>query len=389
MTSKDVLRAASALAVIASLNIPAALTAQSAGGTATYVISVETDSGMAAGALRGGPAHKLALQLGSSKSAPQPQADHFVPAVLGIGPSVPLVAPVQDKSRATGDYRGGVPQAKGRMLLMWGCGETVKSGNRREIDLANPAKGSFGGLQARSSQDLASRGLAGYAEWPNAKNARDVPGRGSLVGAHKVSGNYTPAFGFDLAAEHDFLSPLALSQAQTPGGATKVDWQGIGRATGYFLTVVGTMADGTVVMWNSSDVPMQDSLMGQYLPGAEVARLVAARAVLPAPARTCTVPREVISAVPTPMLMMSAFADEADLAQPKPAGAAPGWKPEWTVKLRYKSGSMMMLGEAGQAMAAMQNGIADDRDEPSEDPKPAKKKRGLLGSILERAIPIP
>jgi hypothetical protein len=119
-------------------------------------------------------------------------------------------------------------------------------------------------------------------------------------------------------------------------------------------------------MWNSSDVPLQDSVMGQYLPPSQVRRLVGEKALLPADASTCTVPKEVISAVETPMLMMTAYADDANFAQPKPAGAPTNWAPEWTVKVRYKSGSMMMLGEAGQAMAALQNGMMMD-DEADEE----------------------
>ena len=129
------LRAGSALTVVAMLGAPGALFAQAAEGMATYVISAETESGMAAAAERAGSKRKLALQLGSSRSAPQPQAEHFVPAALGLGPSVPLVAPDKSGTRPTGDYRGAIPQAKGKMRIIWGCGETVKPGNRREIDL--------------------------------------------------------------------------------------------------------------------------------------------------------------------------------------------------------------------------------------------------------------
>jgi hypothetical protein len=391
MTKTHALRAGSALGLAAAMAVPAATSAQTANGTATYVISAETDTGMASGVLNGGPTHRVALQLGSTQSNPEPQAEHFVPPGLGVGASVPLVRAVEDRTGPTGGLTGTMPQPKGKMRIMWGCGESLPPANRREIDLANLGSVAPSGLQVRFAQDLAARGLPGYAEWPNAKNAREVPGRGSLTGAHRVSANYAPGFAFEMASSQDFLAPLALTQAQTGAGATKVDWQGLDRATGYFLSVVGTQPDGTFIMWSSNEVALQDSLIGQYLPPSEVSRLVAAKAVLPPDARSCTVPQEVISAVETPMLMMTAYADSAHFAQPKPEGAPANWKPEWTVEARYKSGAMMMLGEAGQAMAAMQSGMMSDDDDdgaaeaPAQAPAP-RKRRGLLGAIIEQAI---
>ena len=41
-----------------------------------------------------GPVHSLTLQLGSTRPAQgAPQADHFAPPGLGVGPSLPLVSP--------------------------------------------------------------------------------------------------------------------------------------------------------------------------------------------------------------------------------------------------------------------------------------------------------
>jgi hypothetical protein len=73
-----------------------------------------------------------------------------------------------------------------------------------------------------------------------------------------------------------------------------------------------------------------------------------------------------------------------------PEGAPKSWKPAWTVKVRYKSGTTIMLGEAGQAMAAMQAGMmSDDEGDVAEAPvaaPPPRKRRGLLGVIIEQAI---
>ena len=378
-----------ALLLVTAVGIATPLNAQGDSATANYVVSAETRSGMAAGSFDGSAAFGLALELGSTGKEAQPEAKHYVPQGLGLGASVPLAAPEASGRGARSSHTGARQKATGKMRVYWGCGENSAAGQSREVDFATIGRGGApSGLQVKLPLELSARGLPGYAEWPNARDARDLQGRASLVGSHRVEANFAPGFSFDLASAQDFMAPLAATPSQE-GNATRIDWQGVDRATGYFLSAIGTARDGTVIMWSSSDVAIQDSLFGQYLPSAEVARLVAARAVLPASVRTCTIPAEVTSAMETPMLMMTAFADDAEIAQSKPAGASSAWKPQWSVKLRYRSDTMLMLGEAGIAMSGMMASQSTDEDidrpaTPARDK--SRKKRGLVGAIADELI---
>ena len=62
-------------------------------------------------------------------------------------------------------------------------------------------------------------GLRPLAQRP--RPPRRCPASGSLLGAHKVEGNYSPPIGFSLGAGQDFMPGLALREAGTlPSGAT-------------------------------------------------------------------------------------------------------------------------------------------------------------------------
>jgi hypothetical protein len=126
------------------------------GGTATYWMSAETTSGLAAMAGAGGQPpsrgammsamlggrgpggnnpgyiHNLQLDLGSPRRPTSaPQADHFIPAGLNAGPSLPLVSPEPATPRPRTPPVGptsGDGGANGRILIYWGCGEHVRAG---------------------------------------------------------------------------------------------------------------------------------------------------------------------------------------------------------------------------------------------------------------------
>ena len=70
---------------------------------------------------------------------------------------------------------------------------------------------------------MSSAGLERAGLWPLAQRPRPppVPASGSLLGGHKVQGNYSPPIAFSLGAGQDFMPGLALREAGTlPSGAT-------------------------------------------------------------------------------------------------------------------------------------------------------------------------
>jgi len=369
---------------------------------ANYWVDVATSSGMGAGMTPGARpklgqimsmmqgdssvAHTLDLRLASrNKAAAAPEAQHFIPQGLQMGSSLPLLTPAAAKPvRETPSTPYQYEQPKGRMLVYWGCGEHVGPGQPTAIDFAKLAAGqvpagmaSFPAMGRGASPPRAGQS-AGYGEWPNERDSRPVPVQGSLIGAHKVEGNYSPPIAFSLAQGQDFMPDLGLAEADTmPSGASRLTWRTAPQATGYALTMYGSAENGDVIVWTSASKAASAANL-DYLPPAEVKRLVAAGTVLPPTANQCLLPAEVATASPSGMLMMIGYGPEAHFAEaPK--------SPKWTAKLRYKSTASLMrdMGSIGGMDAS------GPSSQPGQPPQPKKKKKKFgIGDILG-SVPIP
>ena len=385
--------------------------AAASGGTAQYWMSAETTSGLSAqngmsaqggrpsmlGAITGagmsrgngpGYVHNLRLELGSPRRTAAPQADHFIPAGLNAGPSLPLVSPEPNRAPTTPwqGPGGGDGGANARILIYFGCGEHARAGQPVEIDLGRLART---GQTPPGMAQLAIQAMSGpnasnsatFGEWPNQRSRTPIPANGSLVGAHRIAGNYSPEINFSLAQGQDFLAPIRITQnSRAASGAVPVAWQSVPNATGYFLMAVGSRGDNTIVMWSSSEVQFNQMGAFDYLSPAEVARLTAQRVVLQPTATQCTVPAEFNQGLQGASLMMTAFGPEANFATPRPASAPRMWRPDWTVKLRTRSQYTGLLGQDIEAM--MRGGDrSTSRDSPGPQPE-RRRRRGGLGGIV-------
>jgi hypothetical protein len=76
---------------------------------------------------------------------------------------------------------------------------------------------------------------------------------------------------------------------------------------------------------------------------------------------------------------MTAFGPEANFSTPRPAGAARGWRPDWTVKLRTRS---TYAGLLGQDVAAMMRGESAGRGDRQEQPRRRRGIGGILGRVV-------
>src|SRR5688500_2720709 len=252
---KSTMLAATALGVIALATAAASQPRQAGGGTATYWMSAETLSGMAAMSQGGRPdvaammsgrvpsqVRNLILQLGSPRRpAGPPAADHLPPATLGAGAALPLVTPQNAAAPAPArpPVMGQGDGLRGRLLIYWGCGERARPGQPFEIDLARLSQGQVPPALAASSYrpmtPPSASGSATYGEWPNARSRNTIPAEGSLVGDHAVRGNYSPEIRFTLAPGQDFLPPVVLtSNSRAPSGAVPLAWQPIAPARAWF-----------------------------------------------------------------------------------------------------------------------------------------------------------
>jgi hypothetical protein len=370
---------------------------------ANYWMDVATASGIGAGMMGGKPnmaqmmsmmnggggqpMHTLNLYLASrTKPAGAPQASHLIPPGLQMGASLPLVTPA---AAAPAPRYDGVPgqfqPPKGRMLIYWGCGEHVGAGQPTVIDFSKLASGQLpAGYKAmvsavQAAQPPRAGASAGFGEWPNTKDPRPVPASASLIGAHKVEGNYSPPIAFNLAAGQDFMPALNLREAGAlPSGAVPLSWTPAAQATGYALSMFGASGNGDVTVWTSASKAAAMANL-DYLSPAQAKSQVASGTVLAPTTSQCTVPSEVVKASPTGMVMMIGYGPEAFFSD-KPKS------PTWTTRVRYKTTASLMLGMS--AMMGDADGSASQARRAAQ-PQPKRKRRGLLGDIIEGATGIP
>jgi hypothetical protein len=344
--------------------------------------------GMSAMMGGGGPRHELELRLGSTLAASgTPAADHFVPAGLGLGPSVPLVTPtVAPTTPERGDVPRNFERPKGRMLIFWGCGAKAGPGQPVIIDFAKLAAGQMppGLFSANVPVDrgVTQGNSRTYGYWPNDRGRRvDIPGNASLVGPHRIAGNYSPEIKF--ALNQDFMNPLQVRTAEM-GQVTNISWNAIPSATGYYAHGIGFSegkrgASNDIVWWTSASRQEFFGGLTDWLAPSVVQRLIGERVVMPPTQTQCQIPADV-KAAGGQMMMLSMFAygPEASFAfPPRPANPKLAWNPEWTARVRYRSVSNKIVGipDMDEAMSG----------EESRE-RPAKKCKGGFGSILSGAL---
>ena len=348
---------------------PTPLLAQQKAPIAQYWMSVDTSAGMnipgmgamggLAGMMMGRQAQggrTIRLDLGSQRSASAPSAAHEIPAVMNMGPSLPLETP--QSARREPAERGELP--KGRWLIYWGCGDSVRPGQPVVVDLASLAQGQlpagFTSRRAGSGAPPSGR-TSGY--WPNQQQPKPVPDDASLVGEHTIRGNYTPDIRFTLTPGQDFMDRVALTSAPGSGGGATLRWNALSNATGYSAVTMGSEGNDTI-FWSSSDVQTWGWELMDWIAPAEVTRLIREKVVLSPQITECTVPAEIVKKSGTPMAMFIGYGPEANFAFP----ARPK-DPDWYVKVRFKSTASAMLGD-GESRSRSQR--AGQPSQPSAEP---------------------
>lgn len=403
----------SRLAVVAGMAALAAAPAvpqqQALPPIARYTIDAGTVSGIGAmggggglGAalnmMRGGSqvAHEMTLRLGSTRaSTGAPKADHFLPDAMRMGKSVPLMTPAAGTPGR--DVPGGVPDGRmprGRLLLFWGCGEHAPKGQPVVIDFSKLAQGQVPpGLYAKALNlpddwsVLASNSTT-YGDWPNARDTKTVPANASLLGAHRVASTYAPEISFTL--QNDFMEALRPTTSAMASNAVGLNWNAVPSATGYYAWAMGAKmdrngADGQptdMVWWTSSATQQFGGQLADWIAPSTVARLIAARTVMPPSQTSCTIPAEV-KAAGGEMLMTTlyAYGPQADFAYPpRPASPKVAWKPEWIARVRFRAHAMVMAGTPGMGSTA------DDTAQGQTQPQSTLPRcKGGLGGIAARA----
>jgi hypothetical protein len=323
------------------------------------------------------------------------EATMSVPAGTGLAPALKLVSPATQKApppeRDDEEPDAGRQELRGKFSLYWGCGETVRAGQPRTVDLAKTPLQAAGAelaqiLNGRRATQRGAHAAVGRPIWPNAQDARLVPAQASLVGEHGFIGSGVPeGFRFALPAAYDLMPPLAVTQADV-GGATRLRWTGMPQARAYFLAAMGQKAgeDEHLVIWTSSELPDSGFGLLDYQTNAAVDRWLREKVLLAPTTTECTVPRGIFG--DGAMLRAIAYGSELNLAHPpRPADPKVAWEPQWAVKVRLKSTAMAMLGDAGAAESAGPTTPAPPPEPAAAKPDdPLQKSIGVLRGILGR-----
>lgn len=352
------------------------------------------DAGTIAGMMGQGDQHELVLRLGSrlAPTGGAPKADHFMPEAARLGPSVPLETPKIVKGE---DYPQQFQRPKGRLLVFWGCGAHAGPGQPVVIDFAKVAQGQFppGLFSARVPVEDGPRASNSrtYGDWPNTQKSKAISGKSSLLGQHRVAGNYSDEINFTLGQGQDFMDGLRAKSAMNGDGSIQLGWNPLGTATGYYAWMFGTTQmdpnqGGDMVWWASSTSKEFGGGLWNWLSPATVQRLIGQKIVMPPSQTSCTVPAEVRQAAPGMVMgFIYAYGPEANFAFPeRPRDPKLAWHPKWAVKVRYRSMGMVMPGMPG--LGDMMRGRAESaegaQDRDAEKERKCKPKGGLLGRAI-------
>jgi hypothetical protein len=338
---------------------------------ARYYVDAGTQTGLPAGKMGMGSAMRMAfgggsnkeykslfLSLGSTLAASgKPQADHFMPGGMKLGKSVPLQTP--ETYREPGEGLDDFERPKGRLLIYWGCGGTARKGQPIIIDFAKIAVGQMPPnlWTVRVPRDRRPTPATSktYGEWPHGKTNKSPSSSSSLMGDHRIVGNYLPG-DINFSPAQDFMAGLNLRTSSVMG-ATTLNWEGLTNATGYYAWTMGTdgREGGDMIWWSSSEAREFGGGLVDYLAPSTVTSLIK-QGVVMAPTKTsCTIPAEVQKAAAFNFVSLYAYGPEQNFIHPeRPADPKIPWVQEWSVKLRYRSVAFSLLGTGMGAQSSAQ-----------------------------------
>ena len=334
------------------------------------------------------------VTLYTSRNPNLAEAVQSVPQGTQLAPTLKLVSPTEQKgtpvrpdddSVETPEYE----RPKGKMLLYWGCGESVRPGQPRVVDFATAAPADFQKFFiARRATQRGAHSAVGRPHWPSRDDTRMVPANASLVGEHGFTGQGVPeGFRFAIPAAQDIMPPIELAQRDA-GGATVLDWKALPTARAYFIAAMGAREGGRggdgveMVFWTSSEEPDTGSGLIDYQTNASVDRWLKERVLLAPTATTCTVPKGIFGQ--GAMLRMIAYGTELNVVHPpRPADPKVAWEPQWAAKVRVKSVASAMLG---MDMGSMMRGGGGEPAAPQAPAGEAAKKEDKPASPVDEAL---
>lgn len=328
------------------------------------------------------PGRWVDVTLATSRNPSLAEGAQIVPAGSGLAPQLNLLAPPQAKPAPADDERvieQDYERPKGKIFIYWGCGDTVRTGQPRVLDMATANPAAYAQFfVARRATQRGAHAAAGRPLWPNERDARMVPANASLVGEHSFTGQGVPE-GFKIAipAAQDIMPPIELKQA-VAGGVTTLEWRPVPHARAYFIAAMGAKsmdsANPEMVFWTSSDLPETGMGLIDYQTNPAVDRWLKEKVLLEPSVTRCAVPKGIFPEGGGAMLRMIAYGSELNLAYPpRPADPKQTWEPQWAAKVRVKSVANAMLGMDMPAMMGEPEGsrrVAPTEASPQKPDEP-------------------
>jgi hypothetical protein len=331
---------------------------------------------------------------------PGAEAADVIPPGMRMGDSLPLLPPRPQapamRERDPGEVPQDVERPKGRILIYWGCGEAVRPGQPKVIDLSRAGAADFAAAFAgRRAPDRGAKVGAQHVLYPNERSSVMPPRDSSLVGEHQVRGEGVPAsMKFTLGQAQNLMSPLQLRTEGTLQDSIVTTWASVPNARAYYLHAL-SHSGNDMVMWSSAETPDTGMGLFDFLPNATIDQWTRDRVLLRPDVSRCAVPKGIFAPAPsaredsTPMLRMIAYGGETNIVYPpRPADPRAAWEPEWAVRVRVKAHTMAMLGQEqeGRSTGRAPSSAASDADKAPETPllpglpvNPGSLLKGLFG----------
>ena len=279
------------------------------------------------------------------------QATQAIPQGMRMGASLPLepykATPPPPSMPGVPTDPGQMQPPKGRVLLYWGCGADVRSGQPRIVDFATGTPQQWQSVfQGRYVPERGATAEAGHSIWPNDRDKRMLPDGSSLVGDHTITGDGVPAgFRFPIGANQDLMPAIELSTQGNLQGSVLLQWRTLPTARAYFISTFGAKGNDYII-WTSSELPDAGMTLFDYLSNAAVDRWLNDKVLLPAAATQCAVPRGIFAGTEGAFTRMIAYGQEANLVFPqRPADPKVVWEQQWATRVRVKSTVTTVLGQ--------------------------------------------
>lgn len=295
----------------------------------------------------------------------------FLPSRLTLQAPKEAREKVPDNDEAVVD--AAVERPRGKLLMYWGCGDTVRAGQPKVLDMVSASAADLARFfVSRRATQRGAHSQAGRPVWPSRDDTRMLPAGASLVGEHAFSGEGVPdGFRFRIASSQDLMPPLDL-KTRPADGRVELSWFGAPTARAFFAAGLASGGNDEMVLWTSSELPDTGFGLTDYQTNAAVDRWLKEKVLLSPATTRCTVPKGVFGGEGA-MLKLIGYGNESTFAQPpRPADPKVAWEPVWTAKVRVKSVATAIVGMPEMPSAS------SGAEAPTLAAEPAEKKPGAI-----------